>query len=247
MRLILAFLTLLLPSALWAETVTVFAAASLKTALEQVAADWQDQTGHSVTLSFAGSSTLARQIEAGAPADIYFSANAGWMDHLAGLGLIRNGTRTDLLGNTLVVIGPAGAPPLELPDLPERLGTGPLAMALVEAVPAGIYGKSALQSLGLWTLLEPLVAQTDNVRAALALVALGEAPLGITYGSDAMAEPRVTVVSTFPPTVHPAITYPVAITSQSASAQAGAFLTYLHSPQAATRFLAAGFTLPESE
>lgn len=240
MRLLLALL-LMLPQALWAGNVTVFAAASLKTALEQVATQWQAETGHTVTLSFAGSSALARQIEAGAPADIFLSANPGWMDHLAAKGLIRNDSRVDLLGNALVLIGPAGDAPMTLSDLPARLGNGPLAMALIDAVPAGIYGKEALMSLGLWAAIQDRVAQTDNVRAALALVALGEAPLGITYHSDALAEPRVAVLATFPADSHPPITYPAALTSDSTSPQAGAFLAYLQSPEASAILGHAGF------
>lgn len=247
MRLILAAFLLLLPGPLWAGSITVFAAASLKTALDQVAQDWQDRTGQSARLTYAGSSALARQIQAGAPADLFVSANPGWMDHLAGLGLIRNDTRADLLGNTLVLIGPAGATPLPgigpATDLSGMLGAGPLAMGLVQAVPAGIYGKAALESLGLWGGVADRVAQTDNVRAALALVALGEAPLGITYGSDATAEPRVTVLATFPDSSHPAIRYPAAVTTDSADpALAAQFLAYLRSPAAARVFLAAGFT-----
>lgn len=249
MRLILAFLLCFLPSVLWAGSVTVFAAASLKTVLDQVTHEWEAETGHTVTLSFAGSSALARQIEAGAPADIFISANPGWMDHLAATGLIRNDSRVDLLGNRLVLIGRDIAPLPALSaatDLHGLLSGGPLAMALVEAVPAGIYGKSALASLGLWTGIEGQIAQTDNVRAALALVALGEAPLGLTYLTDAQADPRVQIVAPFPAHSHPPITYPAALTTDSTAPQALALLRYLQSPAAQTRFQQAGFTLPEA-
>ncbi|MEZ5675491.1 MAG: molybdate ABC transporter substrate-binding protein [Thalassovita sp.] len=239
-------LLLLLPTQLWAGNVTVFAAASLKNALEQVALDWLTETGNTATLSFAGSSALARQIQAGAPADIFISANPGWMDNLAANGLIRTDTRADLLSNTLVLIGPAGTAPLPgitpATDLAGLLGDDLLAMALVDAVPAGIYGKAALIHLNLWPTVENKVAQADNVRAALALVALKEAPLGITYGSDAVAEPRVTVLKTFPAESHPPILYPAAQTTDSAAPDAAAFLTYLRSPAAAQVFERFGFS-----
>lgn len=252
MRLLVTLLCLLLPTHLWAGNVTVFAAASLKTALDQVADQWETDTGNTVTLSFAGSSALARQIQAGAPADIFISANPGWMDHLAANSLILNETRVDILGNTLVLIGPAGSEPLPAlgaqTDLTALLGDDFLAMALVDAVPAGIYGKAALQFLGIWPSVEGRIAQVDNVSAALALVVLGETPLGITYGSDVLAEPRVTVLATFPPESHPPILYPAAITTDSADrALAAAFLTYLRGPVAGAIFTSAGFSTLEVE
>ncbi|WP_413782803.1 molybdate ABC transporter substrate-binding protein [Thalassovita sp.] len=249
-RLLLTIL-LFLPSPILAGSVTVFAAASLKTALDRIAGDWNARTGHTATVSFAGSSALARQIEAGAPADIFISANPGWMDHLAANALIRNETRIDLLSNTLVLIAPAGTPALPgfgpQTDLGALLGQDRLAMALVQAVPAGIYGKAALETLGLWPSVADKVAQADNVSAALMLVALGEAPLGIVYGSDARSDPRVTVVADFPADSHPQILYPAAITTDSTSPQAAEFLDFLQSPAASDIFLAAGFTLPEPE
>ncbi|CUH64347.1 Molybdate-binding periplasmic protein precursor [Thalassovita gelatinovora] len=239
------FLFFLFPLAASAGQVTVFAAASMKTALEDVAADWQRQSGHKATLSFAGSSALARQIEAGAPADLYLSANSGWMDRLEEQGLLRSGSRSDLLGNQLVLVGPAGTAPQPLDStLIDALEGGHLAMALVEAVPAGIYGKAALEYLGLWTDIAPHVAQADNVRAALALVAIGEAPLGIVYATDAQAEPRVDVVAEFPAPSHPPITYPVAILTDSKADTVQAFLDYLKGPVAKKIFLRHGFTEP---
>jgi len=229
-----------------AETVTVFAAASLTTALSAVAAEFEAVSPHEVVLSFAGSSVLARQIQLGAPADIFVSANRQWMDVLQAGDLIDPDSRRDLLGNSLVLVahGPADAMDLSADlDLAGLLGPGRLAMALVEAVPAGIYGREALQSLGLWDQVAPLVAQTDNVRAALALVALGEAPLGIVYATDAMAEPAVTIVGTFPPDSHPPITYPVARVYGPADTGAEDFLTFLHGPQARLLFEAEGFTM----
>lgn len=229
---------------LCAGEITVFAAASLKTVLDEIAADYTAESGTQVTLSFAGSSALARHIEQGAPADLFISANSAWMDVLEREGRIVAEARVDLLGNHLALIGPVGQAPIALgpqSDLAARLGDGPLAMALVEAVPAGIYGKAALTHLGLWDDLAPRVAQTDNVRMALALVALGEAPLGITYASDARAEPRVQVLALFPEDSHSPITYPAAPIKGGREAEATAFLTYLKSASARAVFEAGGF------
>lgn len=223
--------------------VTVFAAATLKTALDEIATGYSAGTGTAVTLSYAGTPALARQIEQGAPADVFISASVDWMDALAAKGLIQPDSRRDLLGNRLVLIGPTGAAPLVLEDLAARLGEGRLAMALVDAVPSGQYGKAALESLGLWEAVAPSVVQSENVRAALHLVALGEAALGIVYASDAVAEPRVTVLATFPETSHPRIIFPVALTL-TASPEAAAFLDHLASPEAAEVFAANGFLVP---
>ena len=192
------------------QTVTVFAAASTKTALDEIARAF---TGPPVTPVYAGTSALARQIQHGAPADIFLSANAAWMDALQNAGLIAAGTRRDLLSNRLALIAHGRHPPQQVTaalDLPGLLGGGRLAMALVDAVPAGIYGKAALQRLGLWDRVADRVAQTDNVRAALALVQLGEAPLGVVYASDALAAEGVTTLGLFPEDSHPPILYPVA-------------------------------------
>lgn len=234
-----------------AQELTVFAAASLKTALDAVAADYTDQSGTRLRLSYAGSSALARQIQQGAPAHLFLSANPGWMDVVQNDGLLVEGTRRDLLTNSLVMIAAAGVrdvPPLASgpdlgPALLEALNRGRLAMALVSAVPAGIYGKAALRHLGIWDLVQPHVAQSDNVRAALRLVALGEAPLGIVYATDALAEPRVRIVGTFPPESHPPIVYPVAILAEADTAEARDFLTYLTSDTARDQFRAFGFGL----
>ncbi len=234
-------------SGAWAEQVTVFAAASMKTAMDEITARYAEETGNTARVSFAGSSALARQIQAGAPADVFISANPGWMDALESDGLIDDATRTDLLGNSLVLIAhDAKANPVEItPDLPlaEMLGESHLAMALVEAVPAGIYGKAALGSLGLWDAVAPKVAQADNVRAALALVATGEAPLGIVYATDARAEPGATVLGTFPEGSHAPITYPAARIRDGDSAVADAFLAYLQGPVARAAFERQGFTV----
>lgn len=229
-----------------AEDVLVFAAASLKTALDQVADAYEQQTGQGVTVSYAASSVLARQIQQGAPADLFISANVDWMDVLDGDGLIQSPSRVDLLGNGLVLIGAAGVAPAQIGpgfDLKARLQDGYLAMGLVDAVPAGIYGKAALQGLGLWDGVEDRVAQADNVRAALALVAAGAAPLGIVYRSDAVAETRVGLVGPIPADLHPPIVYPAAITAQ-AGAGAKGFLDHLQSETAQSEFLRQGFSLP---
>ena len=228
------------------ETITVFAAASLTTALTRVADAFETGNDHDVVLSFAGSSVLARQIQLGAPADIFLSANSEWMDLLQAGDLIAPDSRRDLVGNALVLIAHGPADPVAITgdlDLPALLGQDRLAMALVEAVPAGIYGRAALQSLGLWEAVAPQVAQTDNVRAALALVALGEAPLGIVYATDARADPEVTVIGTFPADSHPPITYPVARVYGPAGDGADAFLTYLQGAEARALFEAEGFTM----
>ncbi|MCK8463025.1 molybdate ABC transporter substrate-binding protein [Aliiroseovarius sp. S1339] len=231
-----------------AEPITVFAAASLKGALDEVVQDYKTQSGNDVQLSYAGSSVLARQISLGAPVDLFISANTDWMEVLDQGGHIASGTRVDLLGNTLVLIAPATATPPtpdELKDLAGYLDTRRFAMALVQAVPAGIYGKAALKHLGQWDDLAPLVAQTDNVRAALALVALGQTPLGVVYGSDAQAEPKVQVVMTFAPDSHPAIKYPAAIIANGNQLEAGAFLDWLQQNAAMQTFIDNGFTALE--
>ena len=244
-----AAVLILAPLRAAAEDVTVFAAASLGGALDNVAADWTDKTGSTVTLSYAGSSALANQIQQGAPADIFISASTDWMDALAASGDLRAGTRRDILGNRLVLIahGPdAAAVAIDARlDLAGLLGDGRLSMALVDAVPAGLYGKTALTALGLWDSIAPLVAQSDNVRSALSFVALNEAPLGIVYATDAAAEDNVSIIGTFPAASHPPITYPAAITAQSDSAQAAAFLDHLTSPEARAIWQSYGFSVPD--
>ncbi|WP_348540287.1 molybdate ABC transporter substrate-binding protein [Ruegeria sp. R14_0] len=230
-----------------AEGILVFAAASLKTALDEVATGYQQETGQDVTVSYAASSVLARQIQLGAPADLFISANVDWMNVLQDQGLVDPASRVDLLGNGLVLIGGAGQSDLGAMqpdvDLSSALNGGYLAMALVDAVPAGIYGKAALQSLGLWQGIQGQIAQTDNVRAALALVATGAAPLGIVYRSDAQVEDRVRVVAEFSPQLHPPIIYPAAVTA-GASENARAFLAHLQSEAAGAVFAEQGFALP---
>ncbi|MBR9842755.1 MAG: molybdate ABC transporter substrate-binding protein [Rhodobacteraceae bacterium] len=231
------FCLALLPGMAGAE-VTVFAASSLKTALDEVVTLWE---GERVLVSYGGSSALARQILAGAPADVYISANVGWMDAVEEAGLVQEGTRRDLLGNDLVLVASEpGEVALSAEVLGARLKEGPLAMAMADAVPAGIYGKQALVSLGLWEAVAPQVAQAANVRAALALVALGEAPLGIVYASDAVAEARVHVAARFPQESHDPIIYPVAAVSDVEGAEA--LLDFLSGAQARAVFERNGFT-----
>lgn len=227
------------------EEVTVFAAASLKTALDEITA----KSGLQARLVYGGSSSLARQIDQGAPAQIFISANSEWMDVLEQNGLLAPESRRDLLTNRLALIAPAGSP-VELrlapgADLAGALGTdGRLAIGLTEAVPAGIYGRAALSALELWDSIAGRTAQTDDVRAALHLVALGETPLGIVYVSDTVAEPRVRVVDTFDASLHPPIVYPAAIVAEGDTAAARAFLGYLNGPKARAIFATQGFGFP---
>lgn len=239
-----AALALPLPAA--AEEVVVFAAASLKTALDPIAQSFQQATGNRVTISYAGSNALAQQILQGAPADIFISASPEWMDEVEEGGDLAEGTRTDLLGNRLVLVAHDAATQLTPApgfDLAGALGGGRLAMALVDAVPAGQYGKEALVKLGVWDQVAPQVAQADNVRATLALVATGEAPLGIVYATDAAAEPRVHVVGTFPEDSHAPITYPAALLKTGTDAADRAFFEALKAPKTNAVFEAQGFTV----
>lgn len=237
------FIALALPAA--ADDVVVFAASSLKGALDQVAADFQTATGNTVTISYAGSNALAKQIIEGAPADIFISAAVNWMDEVEKAKLTVDGTRADILGNTLVLVASGtNAEPVEIKagfDLAGLLGDGKLAMAFVDSVPAGQYGKAALENLGVWAAVEPDVAQAENVRAALALVGRGEAPFGIVYASDAVAETGVTVVGTFPDDSHKQITYPAALLAGAADPADRDFLAALTADSADAIFAAQGF------
>lgn len=235
------------PAAFANDRVTVFAAASLKTALDEVIAAWRTETGRHASASYAGTSALARQIEHGAPADLFVSADLDWMAYLEARGFIDTSSVIQLLGNGLVLIAPSGstatteiAPGFGIAAL---LGEGRLAMADVKAVPAGRYGKAALESLGVWPIVENRIAQTENVRAALKLVATGEAPLGIVYRTDALADGSVRVIGTFPETSHPPIIYPAARVAASRHPDAGSLLAFLSSARAAAIFTAAGFRI----
>ena len=247
--LILAAACALWPFGAGAAEVVVFAAASLKEGLDAVAAEFRAATGHRVAISYAGSGQLAKQIIAGAPADIFISAAVDWMDAVEREGLVAAGTRGDLLGNSLVLIAHGrGAAPVAIGpdlDLGAMLGEGRLSMALVDAVPAGQYGKAALEHLGLWEGVVPAVAQSDNVRAALALVARGEAPLGIVYATDAAASDNVSVLGAFPPESHPPIRYPAALLTGAADEADRAFFEALSSDAADATFAAHGFAIPD--
>lgn len=230
-----------------AEEVVVFAAASLKTALDEIAAEFRAETGHEVVISYAGSNHLAQQILQGAPADIFLSSAVNWMNVVEAAGLVVPGQRRDLLGNRLVLIAHGtGAAAVNLEpgfDLAGLLGEGWLSMAMVDAVPAGQYGKAALQALGLWEAVAPQVAQSENVRAALALVATGEAPYGIVYASDAVAGEAVTVVAEFPEGSHAPIVFPAALLTGAADAADAAFFNALSSEAADATFAAQGFKI----
>ncbi|MCE0505156.1 molybdate ABC transporter substrate-binding protein [Roseivivax sp. GX 12232] len=276
MRLLPLLLLMILGAGLPARgaELTVFAAASTREVLEAAAARYAETRDVTIRVAPAGSATLARQIARGAPADLFVSANPGWMDWLEGEGALAGAPQV-LFGNRLVLIGHGAGPDealgdaAEAPggqggdtasdpsatqsaDLPEvtrttpileRLGPeGRLAVALTDAVPAGLYARAALESLGLWEGLAPRLAETDSVRAALALVALGEAPLGVVYATDARAEPRVQALAVFPETSHPPIRYPAAVTrSARAPEAAAAFLDWLAGPEAQAIYRRHGF------
>jgi molybdate transport system substrate-binding protein len=228
-----------------ADSVTIFAAASLKEAVDDAAAAFKAKTGTDVKASYAASSALAKQIEAGAPADLFASADTKWMDYLGGKSLIQTDSRIDLLGNSLVVVAPKASPLDALALSPaafdEAIGDGKWVTGTVASVPVGIYAREALTSLGIWAAAEPKLAQTDNVRSALQFVARGEAKLGIVYRTDANAEPGVKVVASIPASSHSPIVYPFALTATSTTAAAGAFLAFLASDDAIAIFEKRGF------
>ena len=232
-----------------ADDVRVFAAASMKTALDEAAKTWKNRSGKDIVATYGSSATLAKQITEAAPADIFISADLAWMDDLAEKNLIKPDTRKDLAGNTLVLVAAAETDiKVDLAnatDLATALGDEKLAVGDVKSVPAGKYAKAALEKLGLWAGVEPHLAMQENVRAALALVARGEARLGIVYGSDATAEPKVRVVAEFPENSHAPIRYPAAITAASTNLDAQGFLDFLTAKEGQLIFKKNGFTLLE--
>ncbi|AXK72398.1 molybdate ABC transporter substrate-binding protein [Lysobacter sp. TY2-98] len=255
-RVLVALLSLLVSlPAFAASPITVFAAASLKETLDEAGALYQRDHGAPVRApvraSYAASSALARQIEDGAPADVFVSADRDWMDALQAKHLIDAKTRRDVAGNALVLVAPikAKTPTIVLKqgvDLRPALGAdGRLALALTASVPAGKYGRAALASLGAWSDVRSRVVEAENVRAALQLVARGEAVLGIVYASDAQAEPRVRVVARFPPSTHPRIVYPAARVAASTNPQAAALVAWLCSPAGQAVFRKHGFLPPK--
>jgi molybdate transport system substrate-binding protein len=227
------------------KTITVFAAASMKNALDDVDAIFTKQSGVNVVASYAASSALMKQIEQGAPADVFLSADVDWMDYGAKRNLIKSDTRVDLLGNRLVLIAPKDsrldnvkiAPGFDLAGLADggRIATGD-----VRAVPAGLYAKAALEKLGVWSSVEAKMAMAENVRAALVLVARGEAPLGIVYETDAKIDPGVKIIGVFPQDSHPPIIYPVALI-KDAKPDAGQYIAFLRTADASAIFERYGF------
>jgi molybdate transport system substrate-binding protein len=243
----IASLVLLAPAAAQQQPpreILVFAAASLTDVLADLSTAWEKTSGVKVKLSFAASSVLARQIEAGGRADVFLSADQEWMDYLHGRKLINPASRRDLVGNQLVLIAPADSK-LELAitrgfDLAGALGSGRLSTADPDTVPAGRYARAALASLGVWDQVAHRLVRAENVRAALIYVARGEAPLGIVYATDARIEAKVRVLATFPDNSHEPITYPAAATA-TAGPEAAAFLVFLRDRRAAPVWKKHGF------
>jgi molybdate transport system substrate-binding protein len=229
------------------EKVTVFAAASMKNALDAANKAWTTESSKETTVSYAASGALAKQIEAGAPADVFISADLDWMKYVSDKKLVKEDTKSNWLGNSIVLVAPKdSAKPVDIKagfDLAALLKGGKLAMGEPKSVPAGKYAKTALENLGSWAAVEKSTAFAESVRAALALVSRGEAPYGIVYATDAAADPGVAVVGTFPADSHPPIIYPIAILSESKSTDAVAYLGYLKSAKAAPFFEKEGFTV----
>jgi molybdate transport system substrate-binding protein len=227
------------------KSLTVFAAASMKNALDDINAAYTAKTGVKIVASYAASSALAKQIEQGAPADIFASADTDWMDYAIGKKNINEPTRVNLLGNSMVLIAPKDSKIDNVAigqgfDLAKLIGNGKIATADVKSVPVGKYAKASLEKLGAWEAAEPKFAMTENVRTALALVARGEAVLGIVYSTDAKVEPGVKIVGTFPADSHPPIIYPVAATA-TAKAEANDYVAFLRSAAAKAIFEKYGF------
>lgn len=242
-----AMLMVVVPAAYADDKVVVFAAASLKEGLDAINKACEADVGEVATISYAASSALARQIESGAPADVFISADLDWMKYLSDRKLTKPETEVKLLGNQIVLVAPRDSKVETRIEkgfaLAGLVGDGKLAMGDVKAVPAGKYGKAALESLGVWSSVKGKVAQAENVRAALKLVSTGEAALGIVYATDAHAEPGVKVVGTFPAGTHPPIIYPVAQLADSKGKDTPAFLKCLQSAKAGELFKAQGFTV----
>jgi molybdate transport system substrate-binding protein len=254
LRGLLVYILLILSSIAWAasasaqqDKLVIFAAASLKDALDEVNTAYQHDKGQDTTTSYAASSTLAKQIEAAAPADIFISADLDWMDYLAKKALIKPETRSNLLGNRLVLIAPLNST-IKLGigrnfTLARALGNGRLAIADPNSVPAGRYGKAALEALGVWSSIADKLAPAENVRAALALVSRAETPLGIVYQTDANSDKAVKIVGIIPDDTHPPIVYPIAIVASSTNPGAIGYLAFLKSSVARPIFEKQGFTV----
>ncbi|MDI1285888.1 MAG: molybdate ABC transporter substrate-binding protein [Reyranella sp.] len=235
------------PARAQSKDVVILAAASLKNALDDASAAWTKQTGKATKISYAASSALAKQIEAGIPADLFISADVPWVNYVAERKLIKPASRSDFLGNEIVLIaGKDSKVDLKIDKgfpLRAALGDGRLAMANIDAVPAGKYGKASLEALGVWPSVADRVAQAENVRMAMTLVSRGEAPLGIVYRTDAAADPNVKIVGAFPASSHPRIIYPMALLATSTNPDAEAFVAFLKSPVAKPFFEKQGFTV----
>jgi molybdate transport system substrate-binding protein len=249
-RTVLAVFAALLPvlaGPAQARDLLVFAAASLKDAADDIGKAYQAAGGGKVTYSFATTSSLAKQIEGGAPAAVFISADSKWMDYLAERNLIVGDSRRDLLSNRLVLIAPSDSPlAIKLAagaPLAQALGDGKLALADPDGVPAGRYGKAALESLKLWSSVEPSVVRAQDVRAALAFVERGEASAGIVYATDALISKRVRIVDEFPQSSHPKIVYPIALVAGQDDGAARAFYDFLAGPKARGIFLDYGFSV----
>lgn len=245
-RILATLIALVVAAAAEAGQVTVFAAASLATAVDEIAARFAVTRPDTVRASYAASSALAKQIENGAPAQIFISADPEWMDYLAGKGLIEPASRFDLVGNALVLVAPADAPLPRTRIAPDvsiaRLaGDARIATGDPDHVPVGKYARRALESLGQWQEVAPKLARADNVRAALALVERGEVALGVVYASDAAASDRVKVVAEFPERLHPPIVYPAALVAGAQTPAARLFLDFLRSAEARAVFARHGF------
>jgi molybdate transport system substrate-binding protein len=229
------------------ESITVFAAASLKNALDDSNAAFSKATGVKVVASYEASSALAKQIEQGAPADVFISADLRWMDYAAEHKLIKPDSRVNLLGNKLVLIASADSKLDKIAiaqgfDIAKLAGDGRIAVADVKAVPAGAYAKAALEKLGAWAAAEPKLAMAANVRATLAFVARGETAIGIVYETDAKIEPKVKIVGVFPDESYPPVTYPVAATAATAKPAVARYLNFLRTPAAKVIFEKYGFS-----
>ncbi|MEW6350830.1 MAG: molybdate ABC transporter substrate-binding protein [Thermodesulfobacteriota bacterium] len=229
------------------DSVTVFAAASLTGALTQISALFRQKGMGKVVNSYASSSTLAKQIEKGAPAHVFISADQDWMNYLAERKLVDTTTRFDLVGNRLVLIAPADSPATVRIspgfELARLLGDSRLATGDPDHVPAGKYAKAALEKLGVWSQVAGRLARASDVRGALALVERGEAPLGIVYGTDAAAAKKVKIVAEFPSDTYPRVVYPAALVSGRESATARGFVEFLKGPEARDIFLSLGFSV----
>jgi molybdate transport system substrate-binding protein len=242
-----SFVASVAPAGAQSKEVVILAAASLKNALDDAAAAWAKETGKTTKIAYAASSALAKQIEGGIPADLFISADVPWVDYVAERKLIKPASRVDFLGNEIVLIV-AKDSKIDLKidkgfPLRAALGEGRLAMANVEAVPAGRYGKASLEALGVWPSVADRVAQAENVRMAMTLVSRGEAPLGIVYRTDAAADPAVKILGAFPASSHPPIIYPMALLASSTNPDAEAFVAFLKSSAAKQYFVKQGFAV----